>query len=578
MTFRSHYLRWLLLCCLGLLLLGGASHGTPVGQPLTAPVALDARTEGIDLAGHSRWWVDASGARSIEDVTAAGDELPWQLRKPGERHSLVEKTLWIRFDASVAPGSRGFLVVQDSGVDHVRLFHRSADGSWRMQEAGDRQGLPDWPLPGRVPTFELASFTAEPVRYWVRIEHEPAEFSAPLELYGFRGLIAQRETEQLVLGAYFGVVLLLALVSAANAVALRDRNFGAFAVYLGFMCAAQLVYLGVGLQYLWDDLRRWNELAGFLLPGVVAAAGLWFIKVVTEPARFSRALDLASSGLIAALLSAAALRTVVNTPASLLMVSALLGSAAVLAAALLAMAWRTGRETHIALIGLSVLPVVATLAMPLAFKLGLLSHSLLTRFGLPLGMALQMPIVFHALTLRADRRRETGLRAAALPHSDPLTGLLDRRTLARRLDAALERARNLGHSCAFLVVRLTNFEQIADELGRDAADRALVVAASLLRSAARDVDQVGRISERDLALVLEGPTTGAAALAYAQQLVAQGLQESPLLPPTLTLRFHVAVALLPDHELNAARCLQWMEEACNAMRSDPRKAIRSLNF
>lgn len=577
MTNRSQILGWLLLCCLTLLCLRTAfaeDHGT---QPHASAVALDARSEGMDLAGLSLWWVDPSGVRGIEEVAGAGDRLPWQVRTPGERHSLVDKALWIRFDASVASGSRGFLVIPDAGVDHVQLFHRADDGSWTMQEAGDRQWLPDWPLPGRVPTFPLAS-RPDPVRYWVRIDHEPADFSAPLELYGFRGLIAQREMEQLVLGAYFGVVLLLAAVSAANAVALRDRNFASFSVYLGFMCTAQLVYLGVGLQYVWEEWRRWNELAGFLLPGVVAAAGLWFLKVVTEPARFSRALDLASSGLIAALLSAAALRTVVNTPASLLLVMALLGAAAVLAAALLAMAWRTGRETHIALIGLSVLPVAATLAVPVLFNLGLLSNHLLIRFGLPLGTALQMPIVFHALTLRADRRRETGQRAAALPHSDPLTGLLERRTLARRLDAALERARSLGHSCAFLMVRLTNFDQIADEMGRDAADRALVVAASLLRGAARDVDQVGRIGERDLALVLEGPTTGAAAVAYAQQLVAQGLQQSPLLPPTTMLRFHVAVALLPDHELNAARCLQWMDEACNAMRADPRKAIRTVNF
>lgn len=563
---------------MALLAAGVAFAAQPEDPPPLPVVTLDARSEGVDLAGLSLWWVDPSGERGIDEVAAAGERLPWQLRTPGARNSLVDKALWVRFVASVAPGHRGFLVVPDAGVNHVQLYHKAADGSWRMQEAGDRESLPQWPMPGRVPTFELASHSAEPVHYWVRIVHEPADFSSPLELYGFRGLIAQRETEQLVLGAYFGIVLLLAAVSAANAVALRDRNFAAFSVYLGFTCAAQLVYLGVGLQYLWDDGRRWNELAGFLLPGVVAAAGLWFLKIVTEPARFSRALDLASSGLIAALLSAAALRTVVNTPASLLLVMALLGAAAVVAAALLLMAWRTNRELHIALIGLSVLPVAATLAVPVLFNLGLLSHSLLTRFGLPLGTALQMPIVFHALTLRADKRRATGLRAAALPHSDPLTGLLDRRTLTRRLDAALERARGLGHSCAVLVVRLTNLDQLADELGRDAADRALVVAASLLRGVARDVDQAGRIGERDLALVLEGPTTGTTALADAQQLVAQGLQESPLLPPTATLRFHVAVALLPDHELNAARCLQWMEEACNAMRADPRKAIRSLNF
>jgi GGDEF domain-containing protein len=104
------------------------------------------------------------------------------------------------------------------------------------------------------------------------------------------------------------------------------------------------------------------------------------------------------------------------------------------------------------------------------------------------------------------------------------------------------------------------------------------VAASIIRGAASDTDLAARIGEHDFALLLDGPTTGQAAIAKAQQIVAQGLQHSSVLPPATTLRFHVATALLPDHELDANRCLQWLGEACNAMRADPRRAIRSLNF
>ncbi len=127
-------------------------------------------------------------------------------------------------------------------------------------------------------------------------------------------------------------------------------------------------------------------------------------------------------------------------------------------------------------------------------------------------------------------------------------------------------------------MRLTNHPEMAEDLGRETANRALVVTASILRQCATDIDLAARVGEHDFALLIEGPTSGDAALARAQQIVARGLQEAKVLPRSTTLRFHVAVALLPDHELNARRCLKWLDEACEAMRVDPRKAIRAINF
>ena len=115
--------------------------------------------------------------------------------------------------------------------------------------------------------------------------------------------------EQFLLGAYFGLAALIVVVASANAVAFRDRNFGVYAVYVGIVAAGQVAYLGVGAQHVWDHWLKWNEVATFLLPGLSSAAALWFTRTVTEPARFSKALDLLVWSLIAALLSAVALDT-----------------------------------------------------------------------------------------------------------------------------------------------------------------------------------------------------------------------------------------------------------------------------
>jgi diguanylate cyclase (GGDEF)-like protein len=215
---------------------------------------------------------------------------------------------------------------------------------------------------------------------------------------------------------------------------------------------------------------------------------------------------------------------------------------------------------------------------PILRGLNLIPNSIFTRYGLAMGAAVEMPILFYALTLRASRRREAQQRASALPRSDALTGLADRRSLLQRLDAAMVRARSQKHPCALLLVRLANYEAILGEHGRDTLDRALVVTASHLRRGATDIDLAARVGEREFALLIEGPTTADAATSRAQQLVASGLRPVQALQPDITLRLLVVIAMLPDQPLDGAATLQWVQGALGGIRNDSRKQIRALNF
>ena len=530
------------------------------------------------LERRSRYWIDPTGIRTPDQVEATADTLPWSLREAGGSFNIDGKALWLQFDAVNPGGRRWFAELASSGIDQAQLFYRGPDGKWVAQEAGDSQPVSQWPLPGRFPTFELSPEDGKPVRYWLRVEHARVDFASPIAILERSALLASREREQFLLGAYFGLAALIALVAAANAAAYRDRNFGVYAVYVATLAAGQLAYLGVGAQHLWDHWLKWNEVATFLLPGVSAAAALWFTRTVTEPARYSRALDLSVWSLIAALLSAVALDTFLTSRMSVTLVMVLIAMAMVVVVGLVVLAWTHGDDPHIRLIALGFLPVLVMAVFPVARGLNLIPASGLTRYGVSIGAAIEMPILFYALSLRGNRRREAQVRAAALSHNDPLTGLAHTRTLLQRLESAILRARGLKHACALMAVRISNFDALAAEFGRDTADRALVVAASLLRHAITDIDLAARVGEHEFALLLEGPTTTENALSRAQQVVAGGLRSAPALPPGTTLKFFVTVALLPDRDLDAAGSLKWLQDTVNAMPADSRKLIRPLNF
>jgi diguanylate cyclase (GGDEF)-like protein len=504
--------------------------------------------------------------------------VPWALREAGQTYRVDGKALWVQFDVVNNGTQRWYLEIGSSGVDRAQLFWRGADGNWVVLEAGDTRPVSEWPLPGRLPTFEISGPVGKPVRYWLRVEHNRVDFASPLLLQSQSQLFAAREREQFMLGGYFSLAALIAIVSIANAVAYRDRNFAAYAVYVTSLAVGQMAYLGVGAQHVWDDWLRWNEMATFVLPGISAAAGVWFTRMVTEPARYSRALDLAVWAVIAALLSSVALDAVMATRASFLLQITLTSLAIVVIAALIAMAWVQNEDPYIRLIAFGFLPVMVMAIFPLARGFNLIPVSALTRYGVTIGAALEMPILFYALMLRGSRRREAQVRANALTRNDALTGLAHTRTFLQRLDTALQRCGALKHACALMTAKISNYDSVIAEFGRDTAERSLVVAASHLRSVAGDIDMAARVGDHTFALLVEGPTTTQEATSRAQALVASGLRESDALPHGLVLKFHVAVAMLPDRQLDANGALEWLHEAVNAMRADARKLIRPLNF
>ncbi len=558
-----------------LVLLGGG--GTPAAHAALAepdPIVLEAGQSGVLVQGRSLAWVEPGRLKTVDEIAAAGDAIAWTPLPPGTQLRLDDGALWVRFTAEVRDPDRWYLTLLSSGLDRVQLFRRDAQGQWDVREAGDSRRVSQWPLPGRVPTFELVP--GGPVAYWLRIEHDRVDFATPMRLVSQAELLAGREREQFLLGGYFGVAALLFVVALLNAAAWQDRNFAAYAVYLGLFTLGQAAYLGVGAQHLWNSWLGFNAVSTFLLPGLATAAALWFVQVVTEPARFSVPLDRLVTVVIAALVLLQLAELLWPGRGLFGLRLAATTGALALVALLIWLVWTRSDDPEIRLIALGFLPVLVMALFPIARGLNLIPNNVFTRYGLAIGAAMEMPILFWALSLRAGRRRESQLRAQALPRTDALTGLADRRSLLQRLDATLARARSQGHPCAMLLVRVANYDHIASDYGRDMLERAMVVAASHLRRLATDIDLAARVGEREFALLIEGPTNADVVASRAQQLVAGGLRPTPALPEELTLRLLVVTALLPDEPTDAAATLDWMFDGLAAVRPDARKQIRVL--
>lgn len=551
------------------MLLASAAAATAVPPP--APIELQAEQRTVwPLAGHGQFWIDPTGQLDIDAVARHGDALDWRPVATEVRYTLDGKVLWFRFSThQTITTERWFIELMDSGIDRAVLYQRGDDGRWLAQEAGDARPVPQWPAPGRVPTFALATKTELPVNYWLRVEHARVPFSAPIRIIDGTPMAISRDQEQFLLGGYFGLLAMVLMLSVALSIVWRERLMIAYALYVTVVGITQLAQLGIGAQYVWPYWDSWNRISTFVGPSLSAVVGLLFIRLLTEPARSSIWLDravLAAAFVTAALVIA---DIVVPVGTTYQLIGDVLVVVLALAVLCMVLAWRRSNDWHLRLAILGFVPLLVLALFPLARTLALISSGPLTRYGLAIGAALEMPILLYAIATGTASRRESRVRAAASATTDPLTGLANLRVLTLRLDSTLTRAEKQGSGFALLVVHVANWQDIAATHGLQAAERALVLTASRLRRIVGDVDLAARLSEADFAVLLEAPCTRNDAIARARRIVDEGSRDSALLAKGDTLELHVSVAMLPRKPLNAQAVLRWILGAARAAKGSP---------
>jgi len=551
-----------------LVCLAGAHAAPPVAVTLGEPQS------SVALANHSEFLVDVGGRLTAADVESRQAELPFALRPDGHKTLLTDgDVLWIRFVARVADrDARWLLEVDLPGVDDASFYYRNAAGALVVQHAGDSLAQSQWAERGRMPFFSLGPDTSREVTYLVRISHARVPFSGGLFLKTQVVASDQEQRAQFFLGGYFGLAALAVFVALANALVYRDRGFGAYAIYVLAMILGQAGITGVGGMLFWPEMPALNNPMTFFMPLLAGALGVWFVRIVATPQQYSTLLDRLAVSIILGLIAVAGIDAVVPSVIGFELSLYLLALSMGVVLLLLGLAIARG-DRHSRWIAAGYALIVLGGIFPVARNFGLIQSGFLSEYGLMLGSAMEMPLLFYGLNRRLNEQTETRARARALAVTDPLTGLTSHRRLLTQLQASINRARN-GRPFALMVVELANHAALARELGREGAERALVLAASRLRRVVRGTDTVARVGAQHFAVLMDSPCSLDEANAMATHAVAQGLRENEVLPPGASLRFHVALGQLPMVDLDAEATLDMLLAELKAISLDARKTIR----
>ena len=117
-------------------------------------------------------------------------------------------------------------------------------------------------------------------------------------------------------------------------------------------------------------------------------------------------------------------------------------------------------------------------------------------------------------------RNEQLRRATSESRTDPLTGLLNRRVIDRRLQEELARSHRYGHPLSVMLIDLDDFKSINDRYGHATGDAVLRGVARSIERSIRSIDIAGRYGgEEFLVLLPETAVPGA-------EVVAQRIRTS----------------------------------------------------
>ncbi|MBV8420458.1 MAG: diguanylate cyclase [Hyphomicrobiales bacterium] len=426
--------------------------------------------------------------------------------------------LWFRLPP-LAPA-----LTRDVAIIPVLLARAGMDQSVQVYARHEGQGLPLEPVTV-VPQFGGAQDTVfvlpagldpgQPL--YVRVaRHGRATTDVHFTTSTLDRTLAQAAAHQRVIALAFGALMAMALSTLLVRFVLTDRLYPLY----GTLFSLQALYLAYfsGQGFHWPILSLARPISSYAwnVPvAIAAAAASLFVREFANLLLFSPKVYRAF-GWLAAAFVALALANVLRVVPGLSPVVAATGNLMFLGSAVFTLvvsylAWRSGnRAAGWFLIAWALLCTFQILtALRLLYSRADDAEGLLY-YGLAPSMVAAAVLIALGTSDRVRAQSLALTDAERRAQTDPLTGVLNRRSLIERLDAACMRARARGLPISVLFIDLDHFKLVNDTRGHAAGDACLSGIIAPIQAELRQSDVIGRYGGEEFVVILNGADASAA--------------------------------------------------------------------
>ncbi|WP_082615569.1 diguanylate cyclase [Acidovorax sp. Root267] len=555
-------------CLPWLLLVMALTLAGPTGATAATPLELRDDRPSMEAWPAVSVLADPSGTLLVEDILASLSRFE---PPPGTSGTLGVRTepVWLHIPVMVSPSSSGAWVLD---IDYPVLqrieIYLTIDGHVTQQATlGSLQPYTQRPLRSRSHALALNMLPGHAYDVLLRVETRgamvlPITLSKPTEWH------SKALNEQMLQGILTGLALCLIIYSLAQWLNLRDVLFIQYALLITGSLLFSLHLFGLGAQYLWRDMP-WMEVHAASLAALAATCGSFlFISQALAGERPESWLRRCMRGGAVVCVALAVLyaldvlstRAVTGIVSILGLVPALMGIPGSVRRA------RRGDPVGTTLLLAWLLYFLAT-ATVIGVIRGWVPVNFWTLHSFQFGATLDMLLFMRVLGLRTKALRMAAVDAnrerdamRSLAHTDPLTGLPNRRGLNIALASALPRC-GPDKLLAVYVMDLDGFKPVNDQHGHDVGDELLVAVTRRLQGHVRQSDVVARLGGDEFVVM-----TGHLGSAQQAQELGHKLLDAFRTPFTLgdvqvEVGLTIGYAIAPDDSNDAQGLLKLADAA-----------------
>jgi diguanylate cyclase (GGDEF)-like protein len=478
--------------------------------PVRAQAVLDGHSDRVDLWPHVRVLWDPTASITFEQALAS----PQKFAAPQGAYAslgLNNDVLWVRVPISVAAGGEGDWILD---LDYALMRRVEVavvvDGQVVHQVVlGDDLAAIARPLPGRSHAAPLDFKAGTSAELVLRIDKVGGKI-LPLTLSRLPAFLGRALDEHLLQGMFIALGIFLLLYSLTQWVALRDNLYlkYAFLVFCSVMFSVH--FTGIGEMYLWTDMH-WlqHHLAGITSVLAAAATALFVADALAGDLNLWLRRGLYAVAIIHVALTVAYSADVVD-----IKVVSIFMSTTGLAPALMGMPGAYAKARRGDTVGIwfmaAWLGYFVSSMILVGVVTGRLGATYWTLHSFQIGTTVDMLIFMRIIVLRtaaihhaAERATKERDQLHSLAHSDPLTGLLNRRGLDGLLPEALAKA-GPERMLALYMLDLDGLKPVNDKYGHDVGDTLLQTVAQRLRGSMRAGDLVARLGGDEFVVAAGG--------------------------------------------------------------------------
>ena len=457
------------------------------------------------------------GDPSVASVTAGGLDAHFVPFAAQGSHRLTAP-LWFRLPALTAASADGAslipVLLARAGMDQtVQVFARRGGESVSLSPAtvvpqfGGAQDTVFVLPPGLEAGQPLYARVVRQGRATTDVHFTTSTLDRTLEVAA---------VHQRLIALAFGALMAMALSTLLVRLVLTDQLYPLYGTLFSLQALYLAYFSGQGFHWPILSLARPVSSYAWNVPvAISAAAASLFVREFANLRLFSPKVYRAF-GWLAAAFVALAVSNVLRVVPGLSPVIAAIGNLMFLGSAVFTLivsylAWRSGnRAAGWFLIAWALLCTFQILtALRLLYARADDAEGLLY-YGLAPSMVAAAVLIALGTSDRVRAQSLALTDAERRAQTDPLTGVLNRRSLIERLDAACMRAKARGLPISVLFIDLDHFKQINDTHGHLAGDACLSGIIAPIQAELRHSDVVGRYGGEEFVVILSGADAAAA--------------------------------------------------------------------